>query len=415
MFISVCWFANQLWAIEQLRVEPQNSISPGTKITLTFDVAQAGNTAMLYVEEPQTFVIQPNKIVDNGAHDENLKERQVTTSIMTPVNLAPGEYTLQVLDQNQSMCKATLTVATNRAVFLAQAKDFIPMTGNEQFIEYILEGKQTKRSTTERAEPSANNVWVCDLVRESRQLTALTTEGYCSSPVWSPDGDQIAYVLTQQSTNMIKIISLDMNRRVMGSKIIIEPPEQTFVEISNLLWSPDGKKIAFVARHQGEEKQIWVVRLADHTCTQTTQNLPVYKLLKWSSDSSAIAFLTRDNVETSFPALGEKLILDILKMGTLPEYEPPQAVLAVNTITGKRQELTYNAAWKLLPHLSPDNAKLVFQRLSRLTGQSNIWIMDSNGKNPVPLTYDDYVDQDPVWSPDGREIVFISNRVLGEM
>ena len=43
-------------------------------------------------------------------------------------------------------------------------------------------------------------------------------------------------------------------------------------------------------------------------------------------------------------------------------------------------------------------------------GNWEIYVMDVNGENPRNLTNDPHDDRDPSWSPDGKRIVFFSNR-----
>ena len=61
------------------------------------------------------------------------------------------------------------------------------------------------------------------------------------------------------------------------------------------------------------------------------------------------------------------------------------------------------AAWK---------PKIVFS--STRDGDSEIYVMESDGSKQVRLTVDPARDYDPSWSPDGERIAFVSNRERGQ-
>ena len=87
-------------------------------------------------------------------------------------------------------------------------------------------------------------LWLYDLLSgQARQLTSGTSRDY--SPVWSPDGSQIAFVSTREETPQIYLISLDGGeaRRLTSLKNGVgEGP----------LWSPDGSRLAFTAAKEIE-------------------------------------------------------------------------------------------------------------------------------------------------------------------
>lgn len=60
------------------------------------------------------------------------------------------------------------------------------------------------------------------------------------------------------------------------------------------------------------------------------------------------------------------------------------------------------------PDLSPDGRHLVFS--SNRTGSYQIYVCDSEGSNLVQLTHSQGSNVSPVWSPDGAKIVFASER-----
>ena len=73
------------------------------------------------------------------------------------------------------------------------------------------------------------------------------------------------------------------------------------------------------------------------------------------------------------------------------------------------RNLTKNpASWDYLPAWSPDARKIAFT--SERDGNAEIYVMSTNGENPVRLTRDPESDAAPRWSPDGTKIAFNSYR-----
>ena len=64
----------------------------------------------------------------------------------------------------------------------------------------------------------------------------------------------------------------------------------------------------------------------------------------------------------------------------------------------------------LNPAISPDGRLVAVNRMDPQTANWDIWTIDLARNLPTRVTFDDAIDSDPVWSPDGRQIVFVSNR-----
>jgi Tol biopolymer transport system component len=63
-----------------------------------------------------------------------------------------------------------------------------------------------------------------------------------------------------------------------------------------------------------------------------------------------------------------------------------------------------------MARLSPDGRRLAVARYVVASGNSDIWVADADGRSATRLTFDPGNDIFPVWSPDGRRLVWSSNR-----
>ena len=70
--------------------------------------------------------------------------------------------------------------------------------------------------------------------------------------------------------------------------------------------------------------------------------------------------------------------------------------------------LTHHPARDVLAETSPDGRHIVFA--SDRSGDREIWMMNADGSNPVRLTRSAGDDSNPTWSSDGRHLLFTSDR-----
>ena len=79
----------------------------------------------------------------------------------------------------------------------------------------------------------------------------------------------------------------------------------------------------------------------------------------------------------------------------------PAAALAAGPF-GLAYQLTHSV--NADPTFSPDGKRLIY--VSEIEGKDQLFVMDADGKNQKQITREPYDHEDPAWSPDGRKILF---------
>jgi Tol biopolymer transport system component len=154
-------------------------------------------------------------------------------------------------------------------------------------------------------------------------------------------------------------------------------------------WSPDGKRIAFSSDRDGNQ-EIYVINADGSEVTRLTNNLaPDYYPL-WSPDGQLILFETVDE--------------DTNGDGSLDYWDDAGEIYVINVDGTGQVNLSNHPADDQQPDWSPDGKQITF--FSDRDGNWEIYVMNADGSSQANLTNYSNLDQDPVWSPDGTRIAF---------
>ena len=136
---------------------------------------------------------------------------------------------------------------------------------------------------------------------------------------------------------------------------------------------------------------IWMMDTDGSNTVQITTHPANDECPVWSPDGTRIAFSTTRNSDSTDEPRWDIYVVEIGQT-----MAPEQVATGVNA-----------AAWDW----SPDGRQLLF--FSDAGGSKDIYVMDADGSNTQPLTFDPAWDADAEWSPDGSKIAFASDRTGG--
>jgi Tol biopolymer transport system component len=230
-----------------------------------------------------------------------------------------------------------------------------------------------------------------------RKLANLAASVSGATLAWSPDGRRIVFVAGMIGATQLYIMNSDGGdqRQLTSGKWNLNPS-----------WSPDGRWIAFRSNRNGKD-ELFVMAQDGSRQASVTAEMPPLSGFSWAPDSRHIVFSTTKSEVLTTPTpveMGGRVIL-IIPFAIRKESQ----IYSVNVDGSSKRALTntspsedYHLAW------SPDGNRIAF-----VSGRNHpfiqIYIMNPDGSGLMQLTSDD-ANTSPAWSPNGQRIAFLSHR-----
>ncbi|HEY6975366.1 MAG TPA: S9 family peptidase [Chitinophagaceae bacterium] len=249
-----------------------------------------------------------------------------------------------------------------------------------------------------------------------------------SDPQISPDGNWVAYTVSSvdsakdKSNVDIWMISWDGKQNIQ----LTNSPEDE----SSPHWSPDGKYLSFLSsRSDGNKKddedddkdldQLWLLNRLGGEAKKITSVKGDIKDYVWSPDGSKVLLVMKDQdfSDTAETDVRKPFVMDryhfkqdyigYLDSGAIHLYLLDIASQKIDTLTKGIYDET-EAVW------SPDGKQIAFTSNRTANPDKNentdIYIMDAAGDAPLKkLTTWAGTDQSPQWSSDGRYIAYLQS------
>lgn len=241
---------------------------------------------------------------------------------------------------------------------------------------------------------------------------------------WSPDGKYIACSEKRSSQPPFNIFLFSPET---GERRALTSPAAPLLGDSFPAFSPDSQTVAFVRTTADVSQDVYLVPITGGEPKRLTFDNVRLKSTAWNADGREIIFSsTREG--------GDYGLWRISTSGGTPEragvggHHVPGAsvsrqgnrlayvqwsgdfnIYRVDVSDSTRPtsppiKLTSSTRLDFNPQYSPDGKRIVFQ--SDRSGSNEIWMCNSDGANPVQVTSLNKIAGTPRWSPDGQQIAF---------
>ncbi len=217
-------------------------------------------------------------------------------------------------------------------------------------------------------------------------VTVTSAAGREFQPAFSPDGKKVVYSATGETGE-----NTDVYVQTLGGGQPFRLTRDPADDLSPV-WSPDGSRIAWL-RTGSQETAVFVSPALGGVHGKVADLYPnrieaVGRHLDWSSDGRWLAAADKESESAPF------------------------RIVLIGSADGQKRQLTMppeSIIGDMAPSFSPDGKWLAFIRAVS-SGIGDVYVIPVTGGEPRRVTTDNRYILAMTWGPDGRSIVFSSNR-----
>jgi dipeptidyl aminopeptidase/acylaminoacyl peptidase len=275
-----------------------------------------------------------------------------------------------------------------------QAMWIVPVTGGAP--RKITEGSDPAVSPTgdRIAFLRKDEIWSITLETNAQPAQRIHAKGQASQLLWSPDGSKLAFVSTRSDHSFIAVYNL-----AAQSLIYLDPSVD---RDSQPTWSPDGKQLAFIrvaassvalGAHRNASPP-WSIRIADAE-SGTAREL-------WhASNGPGSVFHAMAAESQLFWGAGDRIVFPWESTGWLHLY-------SISTHGDVPTPLNAPGDFEIEhASLSADRRTVLFSSNQNDTDRRHLWRVSVLGENSVELTLGAGIEWSPVETSDGSAVAML--------
>jgi Tol biopolymer transport system component/DNA-binding winged helix-turn-helix (wHTH) protein len=240
-------------------------------------------------------------------------------------------------------------------------------------------------------------------------------------PSWSPDSKTLLTAfgtLAPQLSMTVAAVSAETGALNLFS-------QKKFQSIADIAWLPNGQGVLVSATDQFAEYaswKIWQISYPSGNAQRITNDLNSYQTISLAADSNTLATVqTETQGNLWIASLNDLAHISPITTGrnlaSFPSWAPDGKVIyslssagntdlyMVDPREGSAKQLTVNSGNNYHPAVSPDGRHIVFS--SDRSGVIGLWRIDIDGQNPKQLT--NQFSTKANFAPDGRTIAYMSS------
>lgn len=247
------------------------------------------------------------------------------------------------------------------------------------------------------------NIYTLDIkTKATKQLTRSSATD--KIPVFSPDGKTISFLRGFNGEQLITIPSGGG-----AEKVLAQDPD-----ISNTVWSPDSRWIAFdrtKSHSAGTMADLFVVNVATGKSTNITRYPMVNTNPIWAPDGTALFFLSDRSTNRNLWRVNLLSEPPAAPAASEPKTDastksPAEVKIDFEDIEKRAKQLTHMEGDVTAFAVAPDGASVIFS--ARSGEKPDVWRVSANGGSPTRITQNGEVANWMEFTPDGQQAVYLS-------